>query len=222
MRKTIFTFLGVFALATTACQSQETQTEEKKEAPPASQLSTEADLTAPPVTDEKLLREMKSKEASKLGIYAFKVKDINGKEFDFAKLKGKKILIVNTASNCGYTPQYKELEELSKQMKDQLVIVGFPSNDFGAQEPGSNKEIAQFCEKNYGVTFPMMEKISVKGEQMHELYAYLTQKSQNGYMDSKVEWNFQKYLIGANGKLIQVFPSKNSPLGPEIMAALKK
>jgi len=156
-------------------------------------------------------------------IYNYQVIDINGEKFQFSELKGKKILIVNTASKCGFTPQYKELEELYQKMdKETFVIVGFPSNDFGKQEPGSNKEIAEFCSKNYGVTFPMMSKVSVSGKEMCELYQFLTQKDKNGLEDSKVEWNFQKYLINEKGNLVNVFSSKTSPLSDEIIGALKE
>ena len=138
-------------------------------------------------------------------IYQFKVQDLEGNQFDFSSLKGKKILIVNTASKCGLTPQYKDLETIYNQYKDKnFVIIGFPANNFGAQEPGSNAEIGAFCKKNYGITFPMMEKISVKGSDMHVLYQFLTQKSKNGLKDSEVEWNFQKYLIDENGHLAEV------------------
>ena len=143
-------------------------------------------------------------------IYQFKVKDLYGKEFDFASLKGKKVMIVNTASKCGLTPQYKDLEALYKEYKDKgLVIIGFPANNFASQEPGTNEEIAQFCEMNYGVTFPMMEKISVKGDDMAPIYQYLTRKSKNGVQDSEVEWNFQKYLINENGLLEKLLTHKH-------------
>jgi glutathione peroxidase len=172
------------------------------------------------------LRAISSKEDSKKeasNIYSYRVLDIEGKEFLFKSLKGKKILIVNTASNCGYTKQYKELEELyTKFKKDNFVIVGFPANNFGNQEPGTNKEIMQFCTKNYGVTFPMMEKVSVEGKDMCELYQFLTQKSINGVMDSEVGWNFQKYLINEEGKLVAVFPSKYSPMSEEIVNAITR
>lgn len=145
-------------------------------------------------------------------IYQFKVTDLYGKEFDFASLKGKKILIVNTASECGLTPQYKDLEAIYKKYKDlNFVIVGFPANNFGAQEPGSNDQIAKFCEMNYGVTFPMMSKISVKGSDMDNVYKFLTQKSKNGLQDSEVEWNFQKYLINEQGKLVKVLSPRILP-----------
>ena len=127
-------------------------------------------------------------------------------------MKGKKILIVNTASKCGLTPQYKELEALYKKYKDQnFVIVGFPANNFGQQEPGTNAEISTFCELNYGVTFPMMSKISVKGSDMHPLYQFLTQKAKNGLQDSDVEWNFQKYLLNEKGELEQVVAPQTLP-----------
>ena len=145
-------------------------------------------------------------------IYQFKVKDLYGKEFDFASLKGKKILVVNTASECGLTPQYKDLEAIYEKYKDlNFIIVGFPANNFGAQEPGSNEQIAKFCEMNYGVTFPMMSKISVKGNDMDNVYQFLTQKSKNGLQDSEVEWNFQKYLINEQGELVKVLSPRILP-----------
>lgn len=151
-------------------------------------------------------------------IYQFKVKDLYGEEFDFASLKGKKILIVNTASECGLTPQYKDLEAIYKNYKDKnFVIVGFPANNFGAQEPGSNEQIAKFCEMNYGVTFPMMSKVSVKGTDMTEVYQFLTQKSKNGLQDSEVEWNFQKYLINEQGELVKVLSPRVLPTDAAIV-----
>lgn len=156
-------------------------------------------------------------------IYQFKVTDLNGKEFDFATLKGKKILIVNTASECGLTPQYKDLEAIYQKYNDKnFVIVGFPANNFGAQEPGSNKEIAEFCQMNYGVTFPMMGKISVKGDDMHPLYQFLTEKSKNGLQDSEVEWNFQKYLINEKGELVKVVSPKTLPTDESIVSWISK
>ena len=151
-------------------------------------------------------------------IYQFIVEDINGKPFALADLKGKKVMIVNTASKCGLTPQYKELEALYQQYKDKdFVIIGFPANNFLKQEPGTNEEIATFCQVNYGVSFPMMSKISVKGKDMHPLYQFLTQKSKNGVMDSKVSWNFQKYLIGKDGHLEKVIDPKTLPNDPEVI-----
>jgi glutathione peroxidase len=151
-------------------------------------------------------------------IYQFKVTDLYGKEFDFSTLKGKKILIVNTASECGLTPQYKDLEAIYEKYKDlNFVIIGFPANNFGSQEPGSNEQIAKFCQMNYGVTFPMMSKISVKGKDIHEVYKFLTQKDKNGLQDSQVEWNFQKYLINEEGKLIKVLSPRVLPTDSEIV-----
>jgi glutathione peroxidase len=152
-------------------------------------------------------------------IHQFKVTDLNGKEFDFASLKGKKVLIVNTASECGLTPQYKDLEAIYSKYKDKnFVVIGFPANNFGAQEPGSNQEIAKFCQMNYGVTFPMMAKISVKGSDMHPIYQFLTQKSKNGLQDSEVDWNFQKYLINENGQLVKVLSPRVLPTDDVIMS----
>ena len=151
-------------------------------------------------------------------IHQFTVNDIEGMPFDMSTLKGKKVMIVNTASECGQTPQYKDLQLLYDQYKDRnFVIVGFPANNFGDQEPGSNEEIAAFCEKNYGVTFPMMAKISVKGDDMHPLYKFLTQEEKNGWKDSEVAWNFQKYLIDENGKLVKMIHYKTSPSDPEVI-----
>ena len=151
-------------------------------------------------------------------IYQFKVQDLTGDEFDFATLKGKRIIIVNTASECGLTPQYEQLQAVYNQYKDQnLVIVGFPANNFGSQEPGSNAQIASFCQKNYGVTFPMMAKISVKGNDMHPVYQFLTQKTKNGLEDSSVQWNFQKYLINSNGELEKVIAPSTLPTDAEII-----
>lgn len=155
---------------------------------------------------------LKTNTMEKGTIYNFKVKDLSGNDFDFSTLKGKKILIVNTASECGLTPQYEQLQAIYEKYQDKnFVIVGFPANNFGAQEPGTNAEIGAFCKKNYGVTFPMMEKISVKGSDMHEIYQFLTQKAKNGLEDSTVEWNFQKYLIDENGNLVDVISPRVLP-----------
>lgn len=164
----------------------------------------------------------KSKVATAQTIYEFKVKDIEGNDFDFATLKGKKIMIVNTASECGLTPQYEQLQKVYSEFKDKdFVIVGFPANNFGAQEPGSNAEIKTFCTRNYGVTFPMMEKISVKGDDMHPLYHFLTEKAKNGLEDSQVEWNFQKYLINEKGQLVNVISPRVLPDDKEITDWIK-
>ena len=150
-------------------------------------------------------------------IYQFKVEDLSGNTFDFSTLKGKKILVVNTASECGLTPQYEQLQAIYEKYKDKnFVIVGFPANNFGAQEPGTNQEIATFCQQNFGVSFPMMAKISVKGGDMHAVYQFLTQKAKNGLQDSEVQWNFQKYLINENGELAKVISPRTLPTDAEI------
>jgi glutathione peroxidase len=159
----------------------------------------------------------KTTPMAKETIYQFKVEDLSGNTFDFSSLKGKKILVVNTASECGLTPQYEQLQAIYEKYKDKnFVIVGFPANNFGAQEPGSNSEIATFCQQNYGVSFPMMAKISVKGGDMHPVYQFLTQKSKNGLQDSEVQWNFQKYLINENGELAKVVSPRTLPTDAEI------
>lgn len=156
-------------------------------------------------------------------IYDYKVEDISGETFDFATLKGKKILVVNTASECGFTPQFEGLEALYQKYKDDnFVIVGFPSNDFGQQDPGSNKEIAEFCKINYGVTFPMMSKISVKGDSIAPIYQFLTQKELNGKKNSSVKWNFQKYIINEDGTLEDYFYSITTPDSKKITKWIEK
>lgn len=163
-----------------------------------------------------------SKDNVPASIYDFKVAALDGGTIDFAQYKGKKLLIVNTASKCGYTPQYEALEALSEKYKGKLVIVGFPANNFLFQEPGSNDEIAAFCKKNYGVTFPMAAKISVKGRDMAPLYRWLTEKKYNGLENSSVKWNFQKYLIDENGKLVAVFEPGVKPDSKEVVEAIEK
>ena len=164
----------------------------------------------------------KDKTMAKETIYQFKVEDLSGDIFDFASLKGKKIMIVNTASKCGLTPQYKDLEAVYKEYKDKgFVIVGFPANNFASQEPGTAKEIETFCQQNYGVTFPMMNKVSVKGSDMCEVYKFLTEKSRNGLQDSEVEWNFQKYLINEKGELVKVIKPKTLVTEPEVINWIK-
>ncbi len=161
--------------------------------------------------------------ASDQTIHAYKVTDITGKNFDLSSLKGKKVMIVNTASECGFTPQYEQLEALYKQYKDKgFTIVGFPANNFGEQEPGSNEEIASFCKLNFGVTFPMMSKISVKGDDMDPIYQYLTKKELNGIADSEVKWNFQKYLIDEEGKLVKMYSSRVLPNDPQIISWIEE
>ena len=153
-------------------------------------------------------------------IHSFKVEGLEGDTIDFSAYKGKKILIVNTASECGYTPQYKELQQLYDKYKEKLVIVGFPANNFGGQEPGSNTEIKAFCEKNYGVSFPMAAKVSVKGDDIAPVYKWLTSKEANGVLDAEIRWNFNKFLIDENGKMVAYFPSKVSPMSDEIVSKL--
>ena len=151
-------------------------------------------------------------------VYDFKVSDIEGQVFDLATLKGKKVMIVNTASKCGLTPQFEQLQQLYTQFKDSnFVIVGFPTNDFYKQDPGSNDEIKSFCVKNYGVTFPMMSKIKVKGDSIEPLYQFLTNKSKNGLEDNEVKWNFQKYLINEQGKLVRVVSPRVKPMDESII-----
>lgn len=153
-------------------------------------------------------------------IYQFKVESLDGGTIDFSTFKGKKILIVNTASECGYTPQYKELEELYSKYQNKLVVVGFPANNFGGQEPGSNADIKAFCQKNYGVSFPMAAKISVKGSDTAPIYQWLTSKEQNGVLDAEIKWNFNKFLIDENGHVIAKFETKVKPMSEEIIARL--
>jgi glutathione peroxidase len=159
-----------------------------------------------------------SSELNPKSIYKYQVKDINGNEFDFESLKGKKIMIVNTASRCGYTKQFAALQEVYEKYKDKnFVIVGFPSNDFMNQDPGSDEEILEFCSINYGVTFPMMSKVKVTGKKKDSIYKFLTDVKQNGVESSSVGWNFQKYLIDENGYLVKVISTKIEPDAPEII-----
>lgn len=153
-------------------------------------------------------------------IYDFKVEGLSGGTIDFSAFKGKKILIVNTASKCGYTPQYEGLEKLYETYKDKLVIVGFPANNFGGQEPGTNTEIKEFCKKNYGVSFPMAAKVSVKGDDTAPIYLWLCNKAQNGVLDAEISWNFGKFLLDENGHLLNYFPSKVTPMSEEITSKL--
>lgn len=149
-------------------------------------------------------------------VYDFKVESLEGGSIDLSKYKGKKILIVNTASKCGYTPQYKDLEKLYEEKKNKLVIIGFPANNFKGQEPGTNAEIKEFCQKNYGVTFPMAAKVSVKGDDIHPLFKYLSEEAEKKGIKDPIQWNFTKFLIDENGKLITVFSSKVNPLSEEV------
>jgi glutathione peroxidase len=147
-------------------------------------------------------------------LYDFKMNSIDGEQIDFSAYKGKTLLIVNTASECGFTPQYKDLQKLHETHGDRIIILGFPANNFGGQEPGSNTQIAQFCQKNYGVSFQMFEKISVKGEDQHPLYKFLKEKT-----GQEPTWNFCKYLVKADGS-ITFYPSKVSPMDKQIVDAI--
>jgi glutathione peroxidase len=160
--------------------------------------------------------------AADKGFHGFTVKDIDGKDFKMSSLKGKKVMVVNVASKCGYTPQYEQLQELYEKFGgDNFEIIGFPANDFLKQEPGTNAEIKTFCSTNFGVTFKMMSKISVKGKDMAPIYHWLTEKDKNGVEDSSVKWNFQKYLIDEEGKLVKVIPPGTNPMDESIIAWIK-
>lgn len=155
-------------------------------------------------------------------IYQFTMKDISGNDVSLENYKGKVVLIVNTASRCGLTGQYEHLQALYEEWKDEdFVILGFPANNFMGQEPGTNEEIAGFCKANYGVSFPMFSKISVKGKNQHPLYQFLTQKGQNGVLDANMKWNFQKFLIGKDGRVSAVFDPRTKVTEPEVQSALK-
>lgn len=170
-----------------------------------------------------MLFALASQFAYAQSFYELEATTIDGKPFKFEELKGKTVMIVNTASKCGYTPQFEDLEKLFEKYKDtDFVILGFPSNDFLKQDPGTNEEIKEFCTKNYGVSFQMMSKIKVKGKEMHPVYKWLTQKEKNGFADSKIKWNFQKYIIDSNGKLVAMFRSKVKPFDNEITKFLVK
>ena len=162
---------------------------------------------------------MATASTAQKSIYDFKFETLDGKEVSFKDFKGKKILIVNTASKCGYTPQYKELQELHETHGDKVAIIGFPANNFGKQEPGSNSEIAEFCEKNYGVTFTMAQKVSVKGDDTHPIFKWLMTQSNEDF-EGPIKWNFEKFVIDENGQLIRRFRSGANPLSEEILGAL--
>jgi glutathione peroxidase len=169
-----------------------------------------------------ILSLMATIESTTPSLYSEKIEinTIEGAPLDLSNFKGKKLLLVNTASECGYTSQYKELQSLSEDYKTKIAVLGIPCNQFGNQEPGTEKEIVEFCKKNYGVTFTMTEKIMVKGNNQHQLYQWLTKKSSNGLQDSKINWNFQKYLLDENGQLLKVFPSSTAPLSSQIIDLL--
>ena len=161
-------------------------------------------------------------QKQKQSLHDFKVEALDGSEFDLSSLKGKKVMVVNTASKCGLTPQYEQLQALYEEYKDNdFVIVGFPANNFLWQEPGSNQEIAAFCKQNYGVSFPMMAKISVKGKDKHPVYQFLTEKEKNGFQDSKVKWNFQKYLVNENGQIEKIIAPKTLPTDESVINWIK-
>ena len=155
-------------------------------------------------------------------IYDIAINDISGNPIDLIVFKGKHILFVNVASECGFTKQYTGLEQLHKQFKDELIVIGLPCNQFGGQEPGSAKEIQQFCKKNYGVSFLLTEKIEVKGEKQHPLYSWLTNKKLNGNSNSTIKWNFQKYIVDEKGELINYFFSTTKPMSPKITSLVKQ
>lgn len=195
--------IGFLMITTLACKGQNKQNQEAKEA----------------------LRDKPDRERSVTHrtLHDFTVKDIDGNEFDLATLKGKKVLVVNVASRCGLTPQYEELQKLYSIYQDKgFTLIGFPANNFNGQEPGTNEEIKEFCTGNYGVTFPMMAKISVKGEDIAPLYRWLTQKAENGVMDQEVTWNFQKFMIDEEGRLVDVVMPRESPLSDKIVEWIRQ
>ena len=157
-----------------------------------------------------------SKMSSKKSIYDIEINSLQGKPINLSLFKGKKILFVNVASKCGFTPQYKELQKLHNLYEESLVVIGVPCNQFGKQEPGNSTEINEFCQVNYGVSFLITEKISVKGKEQHPLYRWLTDKNENGRKNSSVKWNFQKYLISEDGELIDHYYSMTSPTSSKI------
>ena len=160
---------------------------------------------------------------AQVSLYDFKVKDIDGKDFDLSSLKGKKVLVVNVASKCGLTPQYNKLQDLYEKYKDRnFVVIGFPANNFNCQEPGTNEEIKTFCTLNYNVSFPMMSKIDVVGDKKAPLYKWLTEKSQNGKMDAEVQWNFQKFMIDENGQLVDFVAPREDPFCDKIINWIEK
>ncbi len=160
---------------------------------------------------------------AQVSLYDFKVKDIDGNDFDLSSLKGKKVLVVNVASKCGLTPQYNKLQDLYEKYKDKnFVVIGFPANNFNGQEPGTNEEIKTFCTLNYNVSFPMMSKIDVVGDKKAPLYKWLTEKSQNGKMDAEVQWNFQKFMIDENGQLVDFVAPREDPFCDKIINWIEK
>ena len=165
---------------------------------------------------------MEAQTSEKKSFYDYTVTTIDGKEFPLSQLKGKKVLVVNTASKCGNTPQYEDLQKLYETYGgEKFTIIGFPANNFMGQEPGTNAEIQEFCTSRFGVTFPMMAKISVKGNDIAPVYQWLTSKEQNGVMDAPVKWNFQKFMIDENGQLVGVVPAGQDPMSDKIVNWIK-
>ena len=173
------------------------------------------------LTGKKSATASNEKAAPQVSFYTLKSQLNNGKEFDFSQLKGKKVLIVNTASDCGYTNQYDDLQHLHEQYNDKLIILGFPANDFKQQEKGSDEEIAEFCKLNFGVSFPLMKKSRVnKGAAQNEIFQWLTDKTRNGWNDRQPTWNFCKYIVDENGKLTHFFASSIHPMNKEVLKAI--
>ena len=175
-------------------------------------------IERPKVLEAGFMTTSKNMESS---FYDFKIKDLECKEVDFAQYKGKKVMIVNVASKCGYTKQYAALQELNEKYGDKIAILAFPANNFGGQEPGSNEEIKEFCTANYGVTFPVFEKLSVKGFDKHPLYRWLSDPKMNGWNDEEPSWNFCKYILDEKGELVKFLPSSVTPLDEEILSLIE-
>ncbi|MBC6605200.1 glutathione peroxidase [Hymenobacter sp. BT188] len=175
-----------------------------------------------PTTDSTTMTTTAPETAAAGTVYDYTVKTIDGKDMKLSQFAGKKLLIVNVASECGYTPQYKELEELHKKHGDKVTVLGFPANNFGGQEPGTNEEIATFCEKNFGVTFPLFEKVSVKGDDTAPLFQFLADKTKNGAISDAPTWNFCKYLVDEQGHVVGFYPSKVKPMSDELVSAILK
>ncbi len=179
-------------------------------------------LTIPFMKDQIESQPVGVEISAKQSLYDFKVKSLDGKTVDLSVYKGKKVIILNTASKCGFTPQYADWEKFYEENKSKVVVLGFPSNQFGGQEPGADSEIAAFCQKNYGVNFPMFSKVDVKGESKCELYKWLTTKELNGWNEKEPSWNFCKYLINEKGELVNFFASGVKPTSKEFLDALNK
>lgn len=210
MAKTTTLFVQIVALAGLLCIAVSCNQ-------PSSNSTTSSSTKSTPMT--MATENATGADVQNTDFYNFTMTSLEGDEIDFSKYRGKKVLLVNTASECGFTPQYKDLQELQETHGDDVVILGFPANNFGGQEPGSNEEIATFCQKNYGVAFQMFEKISVKGDDKAPLYVWL---QQNAPKHEEPSWNFCKYLINENGRVVAFYPSKVNPMGKEILAAILK